>query len=75
MMMWEHRRKDITWTTYAVWGDNIKVNVIETEWEVVDWIDVAQGRDKWRAVVNTVMTLPMAYSAGNSLSTGETVVM
>jgi hypothetical protein len=27
----------------------------EIEWEVVDWIHLAQGRDKRRAVVNTVM--------------------
>jgi hypothetical protein len=28
----------------------------EIEWEVVDWIHLAQGRDQWRAV-NTVMNL------------------
>jgi hypothetical protein len=27
----------------------------ETEWDGVDWIDVAQDRDQWRALVNTVM--------------------
>jgi hypothetical protein len=26
-------------------------------WSGVDWIDLAQGRDQWRALVNTVMNL------------------
>jgi hypothetical protein len=29
----------------------------ETEWDGVDWIDVAQDRDQWRALVNTVLNL------------------
>jgi hypothetical protein len=29
----------------------------ETEWNDVDWIDMAQDRDKWRALVITVMNL------------------
>jgi hypothetical protein len=29
----------------------------EVGWEGVDWIDMAQGRDRWRAVVNAVMNL------------------
>jgi hypothetical protein len=27
------------------------------EWEDADWIDLIQDRDKWRAVLNTVMNL------------------
>jgi hypothetical protein len=29
----------------------------EIRWDGVDWIDVAQDRDQWRALVNTVMNL------------------
>jgi hypothetical protein len=29
----------------------------EIGWDGVDWIDVAQDRDQWRALVNTVMKL------------------
>jgi hypothetical protein len=33
------------------------MDVKEIEWESVDWIHLAQDRDQWRAVVNTVMNL------------------
>jgi hypothetical protein len=35
----------------------IRIYIREIGWEVVDWMHVAQGRDYWRAVVNTVMNL------------------
>jgi hypothetical protein len=34
----------------------------------MDWIDVAQDRSKWRALVNTVMNLRVPKNAGNFLS-------
>jgi hypothetical protein len=34
----------------------------------MDWIDVAQDRDQWRALVNTVMNLLVPYNAGKFLS-------
>jgi hypothetical protein len=37
--------------------DNIKMDLREIEWAGVDWIDVAQDRDQWRALVNTVLNL------------------
>jgi hypothetical protein len=36
--------------------DNIDINLKEVRWDV-DWIDLAQDRDRWHAVVNVVMTL------------------
>jgi len=39
------------------WENNIIIRLKETEWEVVDWIHLAQGRNQWRALVNTVMNL------------------
>jgi hypothetical protein len=35
--------------------DNIKMYLRETEWGGMDWIDLAQDRDQWRAIVKTVM--------------------
>jgi hypothetical protein len=37
--------------------DNIKMDLREIEWDFIDWIDLAQDRDQWRALVNTVMNL------------------
>jgi hypothetical protein len=37
--------------------DNIKMDLIEIGWYCMDWIDLAQDRDQWRALVNTVMNL------------------
>jgi hypothetical protein len=37
------------------WVDNIKMDLREIGWDGVDWIDLAQDRDQWRALVNTVM--------------------
>jgi hypothetical protein len=37
--------------------DNIKMDLIEIGWCGMDWIDLAQDRDQWRALVNTAMNL------------------
>jgi hypothetical protein len=37
--------------------DNIKMDLGEIEWSGVVWIGLAQGRDKWKTLVNVVMNL------------------
>jgi hypothetical protein len=37
--------------------DNIKMGLRGIGWGGMDWIDLAQYRDQWRALVNTVMNL------------------
>jgi hypothetical protein len=37
--------------------DNIKMDLREIRWSSIDWINLAQDRDQWRALVNTVMNL------------------
>jgi hypothetical protein len=37
--------------------DNIKMDLREIGWGGMDWIDLAQDRDQWRAPVDTVMNL------------------
>jgi hypothetical protein len=37
--------------------DNIKMDLREIGWGAMDWIDLAEDRDQWRALVNTVMKL------------------
>ena len=39
------------------WEDNIKVDLQEMGCEGMDWIELAQDRDRWRALVNAVMNL------------------
>ena len=39
------------------WHDNIKVDLREVVWGVVDWCHLARDRDSWRALVNAVMNL------------------
>jgi hypothetical protein len=37
--------------------DGDKIDLRETGWDGIDWIDLARFRDQWRAVVNTAMNL------------------
>jgi len=37
------------------WEDNIKMDLQEVGWGGIDWIELAQDRDRWRALVNAVM--------------------
>jgi hypothetical protein len=39
------------------WEDNINMDLREIGWGGMDWIYLAQDRDQWRALVNTVMYL------------------
>jgi len=44
---------------------NIKMDLQEVGCDVMDWIDLAQGRDRWRALVKAVMNLLVPYNAEN----------
>jgi hypothetical protein len=39
------------------WEDNIRMDLQEVECGGMDWIGLAQDRDRWRALVNAVMNL------------------
>jgi hypothetical protein len=39
------------------WEDNIRMDLRDTGWGDMDWINLAQDNDHWRALVDTVMNL------------------
>ena len=39
------------------WEDNIKTGLQEVGYEGIDWFDLGQERDRWRALVNAVLNL------------------
>jgi hypothetical protein len=46
---------------------NIKIDLRDIKWDGMDCIDLAQDRDQWRTLVNTVMNLRIPYNAGKFL--------
>jgi len=50
------------------WEDNIKMDLQGVGCGGMDWIELAQNRDRWRALVTAVMNLWVLYSAGNFLT-------
>jgi hypothetical protein len=38
-------------------ANNIKIDLREVGWDGMDWIDLAEDRNQWRAPVNTIMNL------------------
>jgi hypothetical protein len=43
------------WRPRCRWDDNVKMDVQEVGCEGMDWIELAEDRDRWRAVVNAIM--------------------
>jgi hypothetical protein len=41
--------------TRCRWVDNIKMDLREIGWNDIDWIDLTQDRDQWKALVNSVI--------------------
>jgi hypothetical protein len=44
------------------WVGNITMDLREIGWDGIDWIDLAQDGDQWRALVNTMMNLRVPLS-------------
>jgi len=50
------------------WEDNIKMNLQEVGCGGMDWIELAEDRNRWWALVNAVMNIRVSYNAGNFLA-------
>jgi len=50
------------------WEDNIKMDLQEVGCGSVDWVELAQDRDRLAALINAVMNLRVPQNAGNFLT-------
>ena len=55
------------------WVDNIRMDLQEVGCGYMDWIGLAQDRDRWRTLVSAVMNLRVPRNAGNSLTSCKPV--
>jgi hypothetical protein len=55
------------------WVYNGRMDLTEIGFEVMDWIDLVQDRDRWWAVMNMAKELRVPYKAGNVLTSQATV--
>jgi hypothetical protein len=55
------------------WDDNIRIGHRKVGLGVVAWKHVAQDRDQWRVIVNTIMNLRVPYKVGNLLNSWATI--
>jgi hypothetical protein len=53
----ESQKERDQWEDKGIGGWTIKMDLRELGWNCMDWVDVAQDRDQWRALVNTVLNL------------------
>jgi len=55
------------------WEDNIKKDLQEVECWTMNWIELAEDRDRWRALVNAVMNIRVPWNVGNLLTGSKPV--
>jgi ribosome biogenesis protein Nip4 len=65
-MVGKPERKKLLQRPRHRWEDNIRMDLRETGREVVDWIHLAQVREQWQALVNTVMNFMFCKRQGIS---------
>jgi hypothetical protein len=56
----ENQKERTTRRQRCAWEDNIKLDFREIGWGDMAWINLAQDRDQWQVLVNTVMNLRVA---------------
>ena len=61
------------WRPRRRWVDNIRMDLQEVGWGYVNWIGLAQDRDRWRKLVSAVMNLRVLWNAVNFLTSCKPV--
>jgi hypothetical protein len=54
---WESQKERDHWEGQDIGGWTISMDLREIGWDGLDWLDMAQDRDQWRDLVNTVLNL------------------
>ena len=67
-MVGEPERKRPLGNLRRRWEENTKVDLQDVGYGGMDWIDVAQDMDRWRALVNAVMNLRVPLNTGSFLT-------
>jgi hypothetical protein len=57
ILIWKPQGKRPLGRPRRRWVDNINIDLWEIGWYGIDWIDLVQDREQWRALVNTEMNL------------------
>jgi hypothetical protein len=68
VLVWKPRGKRLFGRPMRRLEDNIKMDLQEVGWEDMDWIDLAQDRDRWRVLVNAVKNLRVPRNANSFLT-------
>jgi hypothetical protein len=69
---WEGQKERDHYEDLDIGGSIILKWILETGWCSMDWTDLAQDRDQWRALVNMVMNLRFSQYVGKFLSSCTT---
>ena len=66
VLVWKPEGKIPLGRTRHRWEDNIKMDLQEIEGGCGDWMELAQNRDRWRALVSTAINLRVPKMRGIS---------
>ena len=71
VLVWKPEGKRPLGRPRRIWEDNIKMDLQEVGGARGDWMELAQDRDRWRALLGTVRDFRVPINAGNFLTSGK----
>ena len=70
-VIWMVKWRDM-WHTWHNWEDDMRTEFKDIRWEIMNWINLAQDRDRWRAFLRATLNLRLPWSTGNGLNSWGT---